>query len=45
VPASVLGVDLRSKARTIQLNDARWAKLQALGTQWLERKLDDEPGA
>jgi hypothetical protein len=44
-PAPALMVDLRSKARTIQLNDARWAKLQALGAQWLEQKLDAEPDA
>jgi hypothetical protein len=43
VPAPAPSVDLRSKARTIQLNDARWAKLQALGAQWLEQKLDAEP--
>ncbi|MDZ5455938.1 hypothetical protein [Azohydromonas lata] len=36
-----LGVDQRSKPRTIQLNDARWEKLQALGPQWLERMLDN----
>lgn len=38
--APALDVDQRSKPRTIQLNDARWEKLQALGTEWLERTLD-----
>ena len=26
--------------RTIRLSDANWAKLQRLGTPWLERRLD-----
>ena len=42
LPASA--VDQRSKPRTIQLNDARWEKLQALGPEWLERTLDAQPG-
>ncbi|WP_298232372.1 hypothetical protein [uncultured Azohydromonas sp.] len=38
-------VDKRTRPRTICLNDAHWEKLKALGTAWLERKLDAEPGA
>jgi len=26
--------------RSIRLDDARWAKLKALGTDWLEREID-----
>jgi hypothetical protein len=44
-PTPELDADQRSKLRTIQLNDARWEKLQALGIDWLERKLDAEAGA
>ncbi len=38
-------VDKRMRPRTICLNDAQWEKLKALGTGWLERKLDAEPDA
>ncbi|NML15650.1 hypothetical protein [Azohydromonas caseinilytica] len=41
--APVLAVDQRTKLRTIQLNDARWEKLKALGPEWLERMLDAAP--
>jgi hypothetical protein len=37
-------VDLRTRPRTICLNEAHWEKLKALGTEWLQRKLDEEPG-
>ncbi|WP_157267873.1 hypothetical protein [Azohydromonas aeria] len=45
LPAAAPSIDQRSRLRTIQLNDARWDKLQALGPGWLEAKLDAEPGA
>jgi hypothetical protein len=45
LPAAAPGTDQRSRLRTIQLNDARWDKLQALGLEWLEARLDAEPGA
>lgn len=34
------------KVRAIRMNDARWLKLQRLGSQWLERAVDRarEPG-
>lgn len=35
--------DQRAKPRTVQLNDARWAKLQALGPDWLARQIDAAP--
>lgn len=38
-------VDKRTRPRTVCLNDAHWEKLKSLGTAWLERKLDAEPGA
>jgi hypothetical protein len=44
VPTPELDADQRSKLRTIQLNDARWEKLQALGIDWLERMLDASAG-
>lgn len=28
------------RVRAIRLNDARWAKLRALGAAWLERAID-----
>lgn len=33
-------------ARTVRLNDERWAKLRRLGREWLERAIDraKEPG-
>lgn len=43
--APELVVDKRTRPRTICLNDAHWEKLKALGTAWLERKLDAEPEA
>ena len=45
VPTPKLDADRRSKLRTIQLNDARWEKLQVLGVDWVERELDAEAGA
>lgn len=44
LPGAAPAVDQRSRLRTIQLNDARWDKLQALGIGWLEARLDAEPG-
>lgn len=29
-----------TKPRSIRLDDDRWAKLQALGREWLERQID-----
>lgn len=26
--------------RTVRLDDERWARLRALGTEWLERQID-----
>lgn len=30
-----------TQPRSMRLNDARWAKLQRLGRDWLERAIDD----
>lgn len=32
---------LKTKPRTLRLDDARWAKLQGLGRGWLERAVDN----
>lgn len=45
VSRPALATDQRRKLRTLQLNDARWEKLQALGIDWLERQLDAASGA
>lgn len=37
---SGLPPEQQTKPRSIRLDDARWAKLQALGRDWLERKID-----
>ena len=29
-----------AKPRSVRLDDARWAKLKALGREWLERIID-----
>lgn len=39
-PGSRLPPELRTEARSIRLNNARWAKLQQLGRAWLEKVID-----
>lgn len=29
-----------AKPRSVRLSEDRWAKLKALGTEWLERQID-----
>lgn len=35
-----LSPDEATKPRSMRLNDTRWARLQALGREWLERQID-----
>jgi uncharacterized protein (DUF4415 family) len=39
-PFSKPGHEAPTKPRSIRLDDDRWAKLQALGREWLERQID-----
>lgn len=39
-PASAPDHEPPTKPRSIRLDDERWAKLQALGREWLERQID-----
>ena len=39
-PAAPPGHVPPTKARSIRLDDERWAKLQALGREWLEKAID-----
>lgn len=39
-PGSGLPPEQRTKPRSVRLDDARWAKLQRLGRDWLERVID-----
>lgn len=39
-PGSGAPIGERRKPRSIRLNDPRWAKLQRLGSAWLERMID-----
>ncbi len=32
-----------AKVRSIRLDDVRWARLQRLGREWLERQIDAAP--
>lgn len=41
-PAAAPDHKAPTKPRSIRLDDERWAKLQALGREWLERQLDKE---
>jgi hypothetical protein len=43
--APVLTLDQRARPRIVCLEEAHWEKLKMLVTQWLERKLNAEPGA
>jgi hypothetical protein len=42
-----LPVTEKTRPRSVRLNDARWAKFQRLGREWLEKVVDEapEPGA
>lgn len=35
-----LPADEKTHPRSIRMNDARWAKLQQLGREWLENAID-----
>lgn len=37
-----LPVDEKTYPRSVRLNDARWAKLQRLKREWLEKMIDQE---
>jgi len=40
-PGSSVPPELQRKPRSVRLDAARWAKLQALGTAWLENAIDN----
>lgn len=37
-----LPVTEKTRPRSVRLNDARWAKYQRLGREWLEKAIDEE---
>jgi hypothetical protein len=39
-PGSGAPPEAQRRPRSVRLNDARWAKLQRLGADWLERAID-----
>jgi hypothetical protein len=39
-PGTGLPPEEQRKPRSVRLNEARWAKLQELGTAWLEKAID-----
>jgi hypothetical protein len=36
----VLTAEQQTRPRSVRLDDARWAKLQALGSEWLRAQID-----